>query len=111
MKSEGRYVFKYLAEKQFEELPQAERDYWIAKTIPHTQRVFTYETSHAAWRYIPSTAIILDRDLAIPPPIQEALATAAGARIEHLDAGHGVLLSDPDLISQKIHAIVQDLKF
>lgn len=72
--------------------------------------MFSYETSHAAWRYIPSTAIILDRDLAIPAPIQEALATAAGARIEHLDAGHGIVLSNPDLISQKIYAIVREVK-
>lgn len=52
-------------------------------------------SSSAPDRRHPTTYVVLDRDRAIPPPAQEAMAAKAD-RVEHMDASHGVMLSDPE---------------
>jgi pimeloyl-ACP methyl ester carboxylesterase len=49
----------------------------------------------AAWREAPSTYVVCDRDAAVPPAAQEAMAARA-ASVVHLDASHSPFLSRPD---------------
>ncbi|MFD8080007.1 alpha/beta hydrolase [Streptomyces sp. NPDC059718] len=54
----------------------------------------TQPLTHAAWRTIPSTYILCEHDQAIPPPLQEAMATRAQRTIR-LQSGHSPFLSQP----------------
>ena len=62
----------------------------------HHQRFssFRQPLTRAAWRSVPTSYIVLDRDAAIPPSAQEAMAARA-ARVSHLDAAHAPFLSKP----------------
>lgn len=61
--------------------------------------------TRAAWREIPSTYIVCDRDRAIPPSAQEAMAQRAGT-VLHLDAGHSPFLSQPTEVATLIRPIL-----
>ncbi|WUD70377.1 alpha/beta hydrolase [Streptomyces sp. NBC_00510] len=54
----------------------------------------TQPLTQTAWRTIPSTYILCEQDLAIPLPLQEAMATRA-QRTVRLHSGHSPFLSQP----------------
>ncbi|WP_326570118.1 alpha/beta hydrolase [Actinacidiphila glaucinigra] len=54
----------------------------------------TQPLTQAAWRTVPSTYILCEQDLAIPLPLQEAMATRA-QRTVRLRSGHSPFLSQP----------------
>ncbi|WP_394840761.1 alpha/beta hydrolase [Pendulispora brunnea] len=68
---------------------------------PQALATFEQPLRRASWRDIPSTYIVCDRDEAIPPEIQKAMAAQA-SRVEHLDAGHSPFLSRPRELSELI---------
>jgi pimeloyl-ACP methyl ester carboxylesterase len=53
----------------------------------------------AAWRTIPSTYVVTERDAAIPVPAQEAMAQRAH-QIRRLDTSHSPFLSQPALLAE-----------
>ncbi|WP_410595624.1 alpha/beta hydrolase [Amycolatopsis sp. lyj-23] len=67
---------------------------WSSFTLPLTQ---------TAWRVIPSAYVILERDQAIPPFVQEAMSSRAG-RVHHLDTSHSPFLSAPDELAKVLLA-------
>lgn len=54
----------------------------------------TQPLTQAAWRTVPSTYILCEQDLALPLPLQEAMATRA-QRTVRLRSGHSPFLSQP----------------
>ncbi|GAA4893423.1 alpha/beta hydrolase [Actinomycetospora straminea] len=50
--------------------------------------------TRAAWHDVPTTYVVCDRDAAIPPFAQEAMAGRAGT-VVHVDAGHSAAVSQP----------------
>lgn len=56
----------------------------------------------AAWRTVPSTYVVCERDAAVAPAIQEAMAARANA-VARIDASHSPFLSRPG----EVAAIVQ----
>jgi hypothetical protein len=50
-----------------------------------------------AWRDVPSTYVICDRDNAIPVPAQEAMAARAGTT-HRLDTDHSPFINEPDAV-------------
>ncbi|MGW6447456.1 alpha/beta fold hydrolase [Lentzea sp. NPDC055074] len=64
------------------------------KLLPQSRRAFTDQLTAAAWHRTPSTYVISEKDNAIPPQAQEAMAGRARAA-ERLDAGHSPFLSCP----------------
>ncbi|MFD4644405.1 alpha/beta fold hydrolase [Lentzea sp. NPDC058436] len=67
---------------------------------PQSRRAFTEQVTST--RRTPSTYVISEKDNAIPPPAQEAMAARATAT-ERLDAGHSPFLSCP----QDLAAIIE----
>ena len=57
-----------------------------------------------AWRDVPSTYVICDRDNAIPVPAQEAMAARADTT-HRLQSDHSPFLSDPDAVAELIRAV------
>ncbi|MCW2903315.1 MAG: hypothetical protein JWO67_5580 [Streptosporangiaceae bacterium] len=54
--------------------------------------------TRAAWRTIPSTYVVAERDAAIPVAVQEAMAQRAH-QIRYLDTSHSPYLSQPALVA------------
>jgi pimeloyl-ACP methyl ester carboxylesterase len=55
---------------------------------------FTQPLTRAAWHTIPSTYVVCEKDVAIPPPAQEAMAQRAG-QVLRLPTSHSPFLSRP----------------
>jgi pimeloyl-ACP methyl ester carboxylesterase len=72
--------------------------------LPSTFAAFTEPVTAAAWRYIPSTYVICERDQSIPPGWQKGLAQRA-SRIERLSTGHSPMLSQPGPLAEIIDRV------
>jgi pimeloyl-ACP methyl ester carboxylesterase len=53
----------------------------------------------AAWKELPSTYVICERDAALPPPAQEAMSARAGT-VHRLESSHSPFLSRPDDVAE-----------
>ncbi|OBL02343.1 hypothetical protein A5646_18500 [Mycobacterium sp. 1245499.0] len=65
-----------------------------SRLLPSTFSAFTDPVTAAAWRYVPSTYVVCERDQSGPRSWQETMARRAD-RIERLSAGHSPMLSQP----------------
>lgn len=52
--------------------------------------------TYGAWKEIPSVYLFCEKDKVIPLEIQQGIAQMAGAETESCDAGHSVMLSQPE---------------
>jgi pimeloyl-ACP methyl ester carboxylesterase len=73
-----------------------------ARLRPHTIEAFVQPVRSVAWRDVPSTYVICDRDNALPVPAQEAMSARAGTT-HRLDTDHSPFLSQPDAVVALIH--------
>ena len=80
-----------------------------AALVPHRKDVFSQELRSAAWRTVPSTYVVCERDNAIPPALQELMAARAGT-VSRIDSSHSPFLSRPDevtaIIKETLSAVV-----
>lgn len=72
-----------------------------ARLRPQTIASFVQPVKSVAWRDVPSTYVICDRDNAIPVPAQEAMAARADTT-HRLDSDHSPFLTDPDAVAALI---------
>jgi pimeloyl-ACP methyl ester carboxylesterase len=77
------------------DLPDAQAAAAESRLVAQTAASFSDRVRGAGWRTIPTTYVVCDRDGAIPTPMQEEMARAAGAAVLHLDSGHSPFLSMP----------------
>jgi pimeloyl-ACP methyl ester carboxylesterase len=69
--------------------------------------VFDERAQVAAWKTLPSWAMVGTRDLMIHPDAQRFMAQRAGARaIEEIDASHSVAVSHPTAVADLIEVAV-----
>ena len=72
--------------------------------------VFDERASVAAWKTLPSWAMVGARDLMIHPEAQRFMAQRAGARtIEEIDASHSVAVSHPAAVADLIEVAVNSV--
>src|SRR5664279_4580702 len=80
-----------------------------AALVPHRKDVFSQELRSAAWRTVPSTYVVCERDNAIPPSLQDLMAARAGT-VSRIDSSHSPFLSRPDevtaIIKETLSAVV-----
>ena len=74
-----------------------------ARLRPQTVASFVEPVRSVAWRDVPSTYVICDRDQAIPVPAQEAMSAHAGTT-HRLESDHSPFLTDPDAVAALIRA-------
>jgi len=79
-------------------------DMAAARLRPQTIASFVQPVKSVAWRDVPSTYVICDRDNAIPVPAQEAMAARADTT-HRLDSDHSPFLTDPDAVAALIRAV------
>ena len=70
-----------------------------ARLRPHTIASFVEPVRSVAWRDVPSTYVVCDRDNAIPVPAQEAMSARAGTT-HRLESDHSPFLTDPDAVAE-----------
>jgi pimeloyl-ACP methyl ester carboxylesterase len=75
-----------------------------ARLRPHTIASFVQPVKSVAWRDVPSTYLICDRDNAIPVPAQEAMAARADTT-QRLQSDHSPFLTDPDAVADLIRTV------
>jgi pimeloyl-ACP methyl ester carboxylesterase len=69
----------------------------IARLRPQNPATALRPLRAAAWRSVPSTYVVCERDRAIPPALQERWARRA-SRVVRLDAAHSPFLSRPGAV-------------
>ena len=60
----------------------------------------------AAWKSLPSWAVVATADKAIPPDAERHMATRAGAQPIEVDASHSIALSQPKAVADLIRTAV-----
>jgi pimeloyl-ACP methyl ester carboxylesterase len=75
-----------------------------ARLRPQTIASFVQPVKSVAWRDVPSTYVICDRDNAIPVPAQEAMAARADTT-HRLDSDHSPFLTDPAAVAALIRTV------
>ncbi|MFI8503382.1 alpha/beta fold hydrolase [Streptomyces sp. NPDC085524] len=69
---------------------------------PVATAVLEEKAGEAAWKTIPSWALIATADRNIPPAAERWMARRAGSRITEADASHAVAVSRPAVVADVI---------
>ena len=87
-----------------QDLPEA--DLWLihAGQRPITLSANTTPSGPAAWRTLPSWAVVGTEDKVIPPAVQRSMAERAGAKITEVAASHVSMVSQPQVAIDTILA-------
>src|SRR6266568_2837881 len=64
--------------------------------------IFDDRAQAAAWKTLPSWAVVVTSDKAIPPDGERHMAKRAGAQIIEVDASHSIALSQPAAVAELI---------
>jgi pimeloyl-ACP methyl ester carboxylesterase len=89
-----------------QDLPEADRGVVYAGQRPITLSANTAPTTAAAWKTIPSWAVVGLADKVIPAATQRSMAERAGATITEVDASHVSMVSHPQATIDAILAAV-----
>ncbi|MEY9948039.1 alpha/beta hydrolase [Kitasatospora sp. GAS1066B] len=76
------------------DLPDDQAEHAVGRLVEQSVRSFQQPVTRAAWRTVPSTYVVCERDQALPPARQEQMSARA-TRVERLDTGHSPFLSAP----------------
>jgi pimeloyl-ACP methyl ester carboxylesterase len=68
--------------------------------------IFEDRAQAAAWKTLPSWAVVATSDKAIPPDAERHMAERAGARTIEVDASHSIALSQPKAVAELIQTAV-----
>jgi pimeloyl-ACP methyl ester carboxylesterase len=68
--------------------------------------IFEDRAEAAAWKSLPSWAVVATSDNAIPPDAERHMATRAGAQTIEVDASHSIALSQPTAVADLIRSAV-----
>ena len=69
--------------------------------------IFEDRAEAAAWKTLPSWAVVATSDNAIPPDAERHMAKRAGAQIIEVDASHSIALSQPTAVGELIRSAVE----
>jgi len=86
----------------YNDLPQQDAAMWQERLIAQSHAVQKTEITCAGWKYVPSTYLLCENDKAAPPQYQEMFAEKAGSKVLRCEAGHSPMLSQPEMLVEKI---------
>jgi pimeloyl-ACP methyl ester carboxylesterase len=89
-----------------QDLPEADRWLIVASQRPLTLSANTTPSVTAAWKTLPSWAVIGTEDRIIPPGAQRMMAERAGATITEVASSHVSMVSHPQVAIDAILAAV-----
>ena len=83
----------------------------ITRVLAVSQRpfaaIFEDRAQAAAWKTLPSWAVVATADNAIPPDAERHMAKRAGAQTIEIDASHSIALSQPTAVAELIRTAVE----
>jgi pimeloyl-ACP methyl ester carboxylesterase len=88
----------------FNDLPDEVATANAARLLAQATKPFSDVVTEVAWKSIPSTYLITERDAVFPLFAQEALSGRAGSTVHRLDTSHSPFLSQPDATADIIDA-------
>ena len=68
--------------------------------------IFEDRAQAAAWKTLPSWAVVATSDRAIPPAAERHMAQRAGSQTIEIDASHSIALSQPKAVAELIQTAV-----
>ena len=89
-----------------QDLPEADRWLIAASQRPLTLSAYTTPSAVAAWKTLPSWAVIGTEDHIIPPDTQRMMAERARATITNVVSSHVSMVSHPQVAIDAILAAV-----
>jgi pimeloyl-ACP methyl ester carboxylesterase len=89
-----------------QDLSEADRWLIVAGQRPITLSANTIPSSAAAWKTLPSWAVVGTEDRVIPPDTQRHMAARASATITHVAGSHVSMVSQPQVTIDAILAAV-----
>jgi pimeloyl-ACP methyl ester carboxylesterase len=88
----------------YNDLPDDEARAAAAQLQAQAVKPYSDPLTEVAWRTVPSTYLVTQRDAIFPPEAQEGLAARAGSTVVRIDAGHSPFLSKPEETADVIDA-------
>jgi pimeloyl-ACP methyl ester carboxylesterase len=83
----------------------------VTRVLAVSQRpfaaIFEDRAEAAAWKSLPSWAVVATSDNAIPPDAERHMAKRAGAQTIEVDASHSIALSQPTAVAELIRTAVE----
>ena len=84
----------------------------VTRVLAVSQRpfaaIFEDRAQAAAWKTLPSWAVVATSDKAIPPDAERHMAKRAGAQTVEVDASHSIALSQPGAVVSLIETAVEE---
>ncbi|MFF3559936.1 alpha/beta fold hydrolase [Streptomyces sp. NPDC002574] len=84
------------------DLPAAQARLMAVEQRPIATTAFTQRATGAAWRTIPSWALVATEDHAINPALERYEAERAGSHTVEIDSSHVAMISHPDVVTRLI---------
>jgi pimeloyl-ACP methyl ester carboxylesterase len=84
------------------DLPAEQAAVMAATQRPIAQAGFSDAAGGAAWKKVPSWAVVATQDKAAGTDITRSMAERAGAKITEVDASHVVMVSQPEAVADVI---------
>jgi len=92
-----------------QDLPEADRWLIVAGQRPITLAANTTPSGPAAWKTLPSWAVVGTEDRVIPPDTQRHMASRAGATISEVAGSHVSMVSHPEAAIEAILAAASSI--
>jgi pimeloyl-ACP methyl ester carboxylesterase len=92
------------------DLPEAQTAVMAATQRPVAAAAFGEKNGPAAWKTLPSWAVVATGDKAAGADVVRSMATRAGATIREVPASHVVMMSQPHAVSEVILLAVGSLR-
>ncbi|KAF3761066.1 alpha/beta-hydrolase [Cryphonectria parasitica EP155] len=86
----------------YNDLPPEEAASLVDRMTVQSAGVLDTVLTRCAYSYVPSTYVVCTADPALPPPVQERFAQAAGSEVKNIAAGHSPMLSKPEQLANII---------
>ncbi|MFJ7254976.1 alpha/beta fold hydrolase [Streptomyces sp. NPDC098085] len=90
------------------DVPSETTDVLAASQRPISGAAFMEKATAAAWRTIPSWALVATRDKAIAPDLERFEAKRARAHTVEVDSSHAAMISHPDVVADLIRQAAGD---
>ncbi len=97
----------------YNDLPSDAAIFWVSKLKTHSYETFKSAVSVEPWLKIPSSYLVCDKDIALPPQGQDGMIAAAkeksgGKAFDHVErckSGHTPFLSMPGTVVEFLERV------
>ncbi|MCJ1352049.1 MAG: hypothetical protein MMC33_002033 [Icmadophila ericetorum] len=104
VKPDGRVYVQGGERLLYNDLTAIEASHWASHLIAQSHAVQATRVTRSAHQYIPSTYLICENDNFCLRMFQEHYAAQAKAQVERCSSGHSPMLSQPDMLAERIVA-------